>query len=61
VGNYWGVTAAILTIPVSMTFGALAVHGSAHGILASLYRAVMVPIVAPRPRLSTARAACWPR
>jgi len=46
-----GVTAAILTIPVSMGFGALAVHGLgdgylAYGILASLYSAAVVPIVA---------------
>ncbi|HSF06207.1 MAG TPA: SulP family inorganic anion transporter [Methylomirabilota bacterium] len=46
-----GVTAATLTIPVSMGFGALAVHGLgegylAYGILASLYSAAVVPIVA---------------
>lgn len=45
-----GVTAAVLTIPVSMGYGALAVHGLGegylpYGILASLYSAAIVPIV----------------
>lgn len=46
-----GVTAAVLTIPLSMGYGALAVHGLgeryiAYGALAGLYGAIVVPVVA---------------
>lgn len=46
-----GITAALLTVPMSMGFGALAVHGLgeryiAYGMAAALSSAVVVPIVA---------------
>lgn len=45
-----GMTAAVLTVPVSMGLGALAVHGLgeryvAHGMLGGLYAAAVVPVV----------------
>lgn len=46
-----GMTAAVLTVPVSMGLGALAVHGLgeryvAYGMLGGLYAAAIVPVVA---------------
>ena len=46
-----GMTAAVLTVPMSMGLGALAVHGLgeryvAYGMLGALYSALIVPVVA---------------